>query len=114
LWCFFADLEEVVGDLESTKAVYETMIDIKVATPAVILTYAQLMEEHKYFEDSFRVYEKGVDLFQHPHVLPIWVAYLRKFIGRYKGTKVERTRDLFEQAVSYHCQYSCDTPVTLE
>jgi pre-mRNA-splicing factor SYF1 len=46
------------------------------------------------------VYEKGVDLFQHPHVLPIWVAYLRKFIGRYKGTKVERTRDLFEQAVS--------------
>jgi hypothetical protein len=30
LWCFFADLEEVVGDLESTKAVYETMIDIKV------------------------------------------------------------------------------------
>lgn len=99
LWSFYADLEEVVGDLQSTKAVYEAMIDIKVATPAIVLTYAQLMEEHKFFEDSFRVYEKGIHLFEYPHVYPIWIAYLRKFITRYKGTKIERVRDLFEQAV---------------
>lgn len=99
LWSFYADLEEVVGDLQSVKTVYETIVDIKVATPALILAYAQIMEEHKYFEDSFRVYEKGIALFKHPHVHPIWIAYLRKFITRYKGTKIERVRDLFEQAV---------------
>lgn len=99
LWAFYADMEESIGTLESAKVVYETTIDIKVATPLLILNYASLMEEHKYFEDSFRVYEKGIDLFDFPHVYPIWVAYIRKFMTRFKGAKVERTRDLFEQAV---------------
>lgn len=57
------------------------------------------MEEQKYFEDSFRVYEKGISLFKYPHVYPIWISYLKKFITRFKGSKLERTRDLFEQAV---------------
>jgi pre-mRNA-splicing factor SYF1 len=31
--------------------------------------------------------------------MPIWLAYLKRFMQRYGGKKVERTRDLFEQAV---------------
>jgi len=99
IWSLYADLEENLGTLESTKAVYEQMVYLKVATPQIIINYANLMEEHKYFEDSFRVYEKGISLFTYPHVLPIWLDYLKKFISRYGGKKVERTRDLFEQAV---------------
>lgn len=99
LWSFYVDIEESVGTLESVKAVYEQIVDIKVATPALILNYAAIMEEKKYFEDSFRVYEKGISLFKYPHVYPIWLAYLRKFTERFKGTKIERARDLFEQAV---------------
>jgi pre-mRNA-splicing factor SYF1 len=75
------------------------MIRLEVATPQTVIAYAQYMEEQKYFEDSFRVYEKGIQLFNYPHVYPIWLCYLRKFISRYEGSKIERTRDLFEQAV---------------
>lgn len=99
LWAFYADLEENLGTLQSAKAIYEKMLSLKVITPQIILNYANFMEEHKFFEDSFRVYEKGVSIFNYPHVYPIWVAYLKKFIGRYQGTKLERTRDLFEQSV---------------
>lgn len=99
LWTMYADIEESVGTLESTKAVYEQMVDLKVVTPQIMLNYAQFMEENKYFEDSFRVYEKGIALFSYPHVYPLWVAYLRKFVSRYKGAKIERARDLFEQSL---------------
>jgi pre-mRNA-splicing factor SYF1 len=100
LWTFYVDLEENLGSMQSTKAAYDQMIKLEVVTPQVIIAYAQYMEENKYFEDSFRVYEKGVQLFEYPHVYPIWLCYLRKFIARYEGTKIERTRDLFEQAVT--------------
>ena len=58
------------------------------------------MQEHKYWEESFRVYEKGVALFKYPHVRDIWLAYLQHFVKRYEGTKLERARDLFRQALS--------------
>lgn len=45
-------------------------------------------------------------MFPAPHNLPVWHAYLLKFLERYKGTNLERARELFEQAieaVSDHC-----------
>jgi pre-mRNA-splicing factor SYF1 len=39
-------------------------------------------------------------LFQYPYVFDLWVAYLTKFIERYGGSKLERARDLFEEAVA--------------
>jgi hypothetical protein len=45
------------------------------------------------------VYEKGIALFDYPAVLPIWLTYLQAFITRFGGKKVERVRDMFEQAV---------------
>eukprot|EP01083_Nonionella_stella_P090050 251570_1 len=100
LWSMYVDLEESFGTRQTTKAVYEKILDLRIATPQIIINYALFMEEHKYFEESFKVFEKGISLFKFPHVLPIWNRYLRKFVERYKGTKLERTRELFEQAVS--------------
>jgi len=100
LWSFYADVEENLGTFETTRNVYESMVDLKIVTPQIVLNYAAFLEEHKYFEQAFRAYEKGLDLFNFPHAFPIWVSYLKRFIGRYKGKKKERTRDLFEQAVS--------------
>lgn len=57
------------------------------------------MQEHKYFEESFKVYERGVSLFKWPHVRDLWQAYLAQFVQRYKGSKLERARDLFRQAI---------------
>ncbi|MED6196956.1 hypothetical protein PIB30_052203 [Stylosanthes scabra] len=99
LWTFYVDLEESLGTLESTRAVYERILDLQIATPQIIINCANFLEEHKYFEDAFKVYERGVKIFKYPHVKDIWVTYLSKFVKRYGETKLERARELFENAI---------------
>jgi pre-mRNA-splicing factor SYF1 len=99
LWSFYVDLEESLGTLDSAKGVYESILDLKVATPQIVLNYAAFMLEHKFFEEAFRVYERGIALFKYPHVKDIWTTYLTQFVARYGGKKVERARDLFRQAI---------------
>ena len=41
--------------LQSCKTVYDRIIDLKIATPQIIINYALFLEEHKYFEEAFRV-----------------------------------------------------------
>ena len=98
-WMLLGDLTESLGTLDEVKAVYGDMIDLKVATPQVILNFASLLEERRFFEEAFKVYERGVSLFRFPHSKPIWQAYLAKFVARYKGKKVERARELFRSAL---------------
>ncbi|KAJ4958625.1 hypothetical protein NE237_025736 [Protea cynaroides] len=59
LWAFYVDLEESLGTLESTRVVYERILDLRIATPQIIINYDLLLEEHKYFEDAFKVYERN-------------------------------------------------------
>eukprot|EP00741_Cyanophora_paradoxa_P007752 tig00001206_g7500.t1 len=99
LWSFYVDLEESLGSFTSTRAVYDKILELRIATPQIIINYAHFLEEHKYFEDSFKVYEQGIALFPFPHALDIWITYINKFIARYGGKKLERARDLFEQAI---------------
>ncbi|XP_058749786.1 uncharacterized protein LOC131622761 [Vicia villosa] len=99
LWTFYADLEECLGNLESTREVYERILDLRIATPQVIINYAYFLEENNYFEDAFKVYERGVKIFKYPHARDIWVTYLSKFVKRHGRTKLERARELFENAV---------------
>lgn len=44
LWSFYADLEESLGTLESACAVYDKMLELKVATPQIILNYALMLQ----------------------------------------------------------------------
>lgn len=97
LWSLCADIEESFGTFATLKACYEKMFDLKVITPAQVLTYTTYLEENRYWEESFRVYEKGVAVFRWPHVYDVWVIYLAKFVARYGGRKLERARELFEQ-----------------
>lgn len=99
LWNFLVDLEESLGTLERTRAAYDKMIELKVVVPQSIINYALLLQENKYFEESFKVYEKGIELFQYPTSFEIWNLYLKKFVNLYKGTKLERARDLFDEAL---------------
>lgn len=46
-----------LGTLESTKAAYECVLDVRIATPQIVLNYAALMQEHKFFEEAFRCAE---------------------------------------------------------
>lgn len=99
LWSMYADLEESLGTFQSTKAVYNRILDLRIATPQIIINFCTFLEEHHYFEEAFKIYERGVAMFKWPNVFDIWNTYLTKFIHRYGGKKLERARDLFEQVL---------------
>ncbi|EIN07716.1 spliceosome complex protein [Punctularia strigosozonata HHB-11173 SS5] len=99
LWSYYVDLEEAIGTVSTAKAVYEKILELRIANAQIIVNYAAFLEENKYFEESFKVYEKGVELFTYPISFEIWNIYLSKFVKRYGGSKLERARDLFEQAL---------------
>ncbi|EIW85392.1 protein prenylyltransferase [Coniophora puteana RWD-64-598 SS2] len=107
LWSFYVDLEESLGTVESAKAVYDKIMDLKIANAQIIVNYACFLEDNQYWEDSFRVYERGTEVFTFPISFEIWNIYLSKFIKRYGGSKLERTRDLFEQALEKCPDKSC-------
>ncbi|KAK9385975.1 hypothetical protein V1515DRAFT_606473 [Lipomyces mesembrius] len=97
LWSFYVDLVESVGTLDETRRIYDRIFELKIATPLTIVNCANLLEENKYFEESFKVYERGVELFSYPVAFELWNLYLTKSMHR--NLNVERLRDLFEQAL---------------
>ncbi|CAI4219860.1 unnamed protein product [Parascedosporium putredinis] len=97
LWSFYVDLVESVSSLDETKKVYERIFELRIATPQTVVNYASLLEEHKYFEESFKIYERGLDLFSYPVAFELWNLYLGKAVDR--RISIERLRDLFEQAI---------------
>lgn len=97
LWSFYVDLVESVSSLDETRKVYERIFELRIATPQTVVNYANLLEENSYFEDSFKVYERGLDLFSYPVAFELWNLYLTKAVDRKIG--IERLRDLFEQAL---------------
>ncbi|KIM32035.1 hypothetical protein M408DRAFT_64270 [Serendipita vermifera MAFF 305830] len=107
LWSFYVDLEESIGSVETTKNVYDKILELRIANAQIIVNYATFLEDNQYFEESFKVYERGVELFNFPISFEIWNIYLSKFVKRYGGSKLERTRDLFEQALEKCPQKFC-------
>ena len=97
LWSFYVDLVESVAGLEDTKAIYERIFELRIATPQTVVNYANLLEENRYYEESYKVYERGLDLFGYPVAFELWNLYLTKAVDRKVG--IERLRDLFEQAL---------------
>ncbi|GFP58204.1 pre-mRNA-splicing factor SYF1 [Trichoderma asperellum] len=97
LWSFYVDMVESVSTLDEVKKVYERIFELRIATPQTVVNYANLLEEHKYYEESFKIFERGLDLFSYPVAFELWNLYLTKAVDRKIG--IERLRDLFEQAV---------------
>jgi len=110
VWSFYVDLVESVGSLEETRAVYDRIFELRIATPQTVVNYATLLEEHGYFEESFKVYERGLDVFSYPVAFELWNLYLTKAVSRKMG--IERLRDLFEQAVE-NCPPQFAKPIYL-
>ena len=87
LWSFYVDLEESIGTVETTKEVYDRIMELRIANAQIIVNYATFLEENKYFEESFKIYERGVDLFTFPVAFEIWNVYLSKFVKRYVSSQ---------------------------
>ncbi|PFH32436.1 XPA binding protein 2 family protein [Besnoitia besnoiti] len=100
LWSLAADVEEMVGTPETVRLCYDKMFQLKVITPQLVTNYAHFLEEHRFFEESFKVYERGIAAFCWPHLNDLWLMYLTKFVSRYGSSKLERARELFQQATS--------------
>jgi pre-mRNA-splicing factor SYF1 len=111
LWNLLLDLEESLGTLQTTKDAYNKLIETKVATPSHILNFATYLSEKKYFEESFSVYERGLDMFPFPHAgcKVLWKEYLQSFRLRYEGTKIHRMRELFDRCID-----SCPPEISSE
>jgi len=59
----YADLEESFGEFQQVKKVYENILDLRIATPQIVINFGLLLEENNYFEEAFKVYEKGKKVF---------------------------------------------------
>ncbi|MEN2500487.1 MAG: Pre-mRNA-splicing factor SYF1 [Marteilia pararefringens] len=100
LWSLYADMEETLGTFETCRAVYESILHSGISTPQIIINFAQFLTENNYFEESFRVFEKGLAIFKWPYCIDIWKAYLPAFIRRKRdSSNTERIRDLFEKCL---------------
>lgn len=66
LWSFYVDLEESLGTVESAKAVYDKILELRIANAQIIINYAAFLEENKYFEDSFKVQQSLVSSCEPP------------------------------------------------
>lgn len=97
LWSFYLDLVESSGDVQKTCEVYDTVFELKIATPLTVVNYANFLEDNNRFEDAFKVYERGVNIFKYPVVFELWNIYLTKAMKRH--LKLERMRDLFDHAL---------------
>lgn len=44
LWSLYCDLEESLGSIDSTRAVYDKIMELRIATPQIVLNYAQFLQ----------------------------------------------------------------------
>ena len=65
-----------------------------------MLNYAAYLEEHNCFEEAFRVSAKRVGALAAPASREICQQHLNHVEARYKGSKIERARDIFEKVAT--------------
>lgn len=62
----------------------------------MVLNFVKFLQSKcQLFEESFRVFERALEIFPWPHKYEIWIQYLRKMVDRFRDKKIERIRDLF-------------------
>jgi pre-mRNA-splicing factor SYF1 len=99
VWAFYSDLLESVGTVDKVIAVHTKMLDLELATVQTVMNGAAYLESKRLFEHSFRLLDRATSTLLWPDAMSIWVVYLRKVVDRFGGSKMERVRDLFDQAI---------------
>jgi pre-mRNA-splicing factor SYF1 len=107
LWALALDVEESVNGESKpvlVRAMYDSMMELKVITPQCVLNYAQFELDRKLFEKSIQVLEKALSIFSWPHCRDIWLFYISLVQRERKRFSTERVRDMFEQVL-----HNCDS-----
>ncbi|CAN8062090.1 unnamed protein product [Agarophyton chilense] len=99
LWHFLIDLTHSFAPERDAIKLQNRMLELRIASPQTILSGCAYLESKRLFEQAFRLYNMGCSSIPWPDALQIWVVYLTKFVRRFKSRKLERARDLFEEAL---------------
>ncbi|GIX65861.1 pre-mRNA-splicing factor SYF1 [Babesia caballi] len=111
LWSLCLDLEQNLGTVATCRSTFDLMVELKVVTPQIALNFAMYLEDRRYFEAAFSVFEKCVALFKWPQLYYLYLPYLTKFVKRYRGRKLERAREIFDQCIhSGHASNTGEVP----
>lgn len=51
IWSLYLDFERNLGSIDSIKNAYKRCIDLKVASPFILITFANFLEENKFYEE---------------------------------------------------------------
>jgi pre-mRNA-splicing factor SYF1 len=66
---------------QEVKDAYTKTLDLKIATPALVLNFSRYLQAKcSLFEESFRVFERAIDMFPWPHKYEIWLEYLKVMV----------------------------------
>ena len=85
---------------QEVRDAYTRVLDLKIATPTLVLNYTSFLQEKCcLYEESFRVFERAIDMFPWPHKYEIWIQYLRVMVSRFQDKKIERVRELFSKCL---------------
>ena len=85
-------------------------MDLRIITPAMVLNYTDfLLKDCHLFEQAFRVFERSLELFGWPHKYHIWLKYLQVAANRFRDTKVERVRELYNKCLNSLPEYKEST-----
>ncbi|PXF42071.1 Pre-mRNA-splicing factor SYF1 [Gracilariopsis chorda] len=99
LWHFLLDLSHSFESEKEVMKLHNRMLELRIASPQTILSGCAYLESKRLFEQAFRLYDTGCASIPWPDALQIWVVYLTRFVKRYGSKKLERARDLFEEAI---------------
>ena len=99
LWNFALDIEWSYGTTSSICELFERCLQSRSVTIRHFVGYAKYLEDNELYDNLFRVYEKAISFVGDNNNSILWLHYLYKFVFYNKNQKVERTRDLFDEAI---------------
>lgn len=99
VWHFLLDLTQSISSPDEVVRIHHQMFELRIASPQTILSGTEYLESKRLFEQAFRLYDKATSAIPWPAALEVWVVYLTKFVKRFGSRKLERARDLFEEAI---------------
>ncbi|SBT81039.1 pre-mRNA-splicing factor SYF1, putative [Plasmodium malariae] len=99
LMCLILDMEINYGTVETSISMFDVLYHAKSITVKMVLSFANFLYTHKYFNECFKIYEKAISIFHYPYLYPIYANYINKYIERYKDKNISYVRELFKQAI---------------
>lgn len=104
LWCLYLDLLENSSTFENVCKAYEEAMELKVINGVMIINYCLYLEEKEYYEKSFSIFERGLNLFTGDSKSILYSIYLNKILSYWDKLNwdAERVREIFETGLDYY------------